>query len=269
MESSVHRWTAAAAGGALALLLPVPAAAQQEGAGVLRTAMDRYESRLEGVETVSIVQETRLPMGGRTTSETRLVKRSVDGRAVLVPEGEGRGRRSPPTGVYAALPELTDRARLRGRTTVEGREALAVHLADLQGVDLVTRGLSAGGARNFEADSATLFFDSREYLLRGADVHGRMTVAGRDREVTVRARFRDFRETDGFVHPHVTEARVELGEAAERMRAMLRRMEQAADDSARAAMMGRAAAAMAGGEMKAVVRVRRVRVNPPGPSGGD
>lgn len=262
------RWgAAAAAAGALAILLPGTAVAQ-DGAEVLRTAMDRYESRLEGIETVTIVQETQMPMGAPTTSESRLVKRTVDGRPVLVPEGDSASNRLPMTQFYASLDEVTERATLRGRSTVDGAEAHVVHLSGLQDVDLGAESMSGDRERNFEADSATVYVGTGRYLVLRAEMHGRMSMAGSERSVSVRADFRDYRESDGFVYPYVTETRIQVEGLGAQMQAMMEKMQQAVRDSAQKAMMQRAAAAMSDDGMQLVTRVREVRVNEASRSGG-
>lgn len=269
METT-QRWrTVAAVAGALALsLLPRPAAGQ-DGAEVLRTALDRYEDRLEGVRTVTIVQETEMPMGTRTTTEERLVKRTSAGRSTLVPENDSAAAGEVPlAAAYARFDEFAGHASLRGRSTVDGRDAYVVHLGDLQDVDLGPGSVS-GGDGGFEADSATLYIGSDRYLLRRAEIHGRTSMSGRERPVSVRASLRDFREVEGFVYPYVTEAHVRVEGLGRQMRAMMKQMQQAVEDSAQRAMMRQAAAAMSDDGMRVVTRVQEVRVNEGAPPEGD
>lgn len=269
MRHRVRRWAAGAAGAALLLLGPAAARAQSDGADVLRTALERYESRLEGVQNVTIVQRTRLPMGGSQRVETRLEKRSVDGRSLLIPEGQGAGGSSAVTGIYANLPELLDRATLRGRSTVDGEDVYVVDVTGLQDLDFGQGALSSGGGGSFVADSAALFLDSERYLLRRADMHGRMSTGTGQREVSVRAHFRDFRSRGGYVHPFRMEAAVRMEGMGEQMKAMMKKMQEAGEDSAQRAMMEQAVGSMMGSEMKVSTTVEEVRVSGPGsPDGG-
>lgn len=262
------RWTTA---GAVAVgLLPCLAGtvtAQEDGGDVLRTAMERYEARLGGVDTVTIVQRTQLPMGGEQRVETRLVKELVDGRSLLVPDGSGGG--SAVAGIYGSLPELTERAVLRGQSTVDGHDVFVVDVTGLQDLDFGQGALSTGQGGSFEADSATLYLDSERYLLRRADMHGRMETGMGERAVSVRAQFRDFREIDGYVHPYRMRAAVRMEGMGEQMSAMMEKMRQGGADSAQKAMMEEAMSAMMGGEMTVTTTVQEVRVGGGGAPDGD
>lgn len=267
MGLGARRWATAATGAALLLLGPAAAGAQSDGAGVLRTALERYGARLEGVQSVTIVQRTRLPMGGSQRGETRLEKRTVDGRPFLLPAGQESDGGSAVTGMYANLPELADRAALRGRSTVDGHDVYVVDVTGLQDLELGQGALSSGQGGSFVADSATLYLDSERYLLRRADMHGRMSTGMGQQTVSVRAHFRDFRNRGGYVHPFRMEAAVRMEGMGEKMRAMMEKMQQAGGDSAQRAMMQEAMGAMMGGDMKVSTTVEEVRVT--GPGGAD
>lgn len=272
MGYGARRWASAAVGAVLLLLGPAAAQAQSDGAGVLRTALERYQSRLEGVQGVTIVQRTRLPMGGAQRVETRLEKRMVDGRPLLLPEGEtgGEGAESgnAVTGIYANLPQLVDQAALRGRSTVDGQDVYVVDVTGLQEMDLGQGALSSGRGGSFVADSATLYLDSERYLLRRADMHGRMSTGMGQQTVSVRAHFRDFRNRGGYVHPFRMEAAVRIEGMGEKMGAMMEKMQEAGADSAQRAKLEQAAGAMMGGEMKVGATVEEVRVTGTGGTDG-
>lgn len=262
--SGTTRWTTVlAAAGAVALVLPAPAVGQ-DGGEVLRTALERYESRLQGVRTVTVEHETETPMSGPTRSEVRLVKRTRDGRPVLVPEGDSATGNMPVSRFYASLPRLVEHATLRGRSTIDGHQVFVVHLAGLQDVDLGV-GSTPSGDGSFEADSATLYVDTERYLFRRAEAHGRTSIAGAERALSVRAHMSDFREVDGFVYPYRTVARVNVEGLGGQMAAMLEKMRQSVRDSAQRAMLEQAAAAMSKEGMRIVTRVRELRINAEGP----
>lgn len=266
---TIERWRAAGAAAAgLALLLLPRAAAAQDGPGVLRTALDRYESRLEGVETVTIVRETEMPVGGPATSEDRLVRRTVDGRTTLVPADDSVASDAPVASVYARFDELAEHANLRGRSTVDGHDVYVVHLARLEKVDL-GGSLSSGGGDGFTADSATAYVDSDRYLVRRAEMHGRMSMGGTQRPVSVDVSMRDFRDVDGFVYPYVTEARVRVEGIGPQMRAMMEKIQESSGDSVQQSLTQQLAAAVSGDGLRVVTRVQEVRVNAAGPGDRD
>lgn len=264
MGYGARSWASAAAGAVLLLLVPAVAPAQSDGGEVLRAALERYQSRLEGVQSVTIVQRTRLPMGGAQRVETRLEKQMVDGRPLLLPGGQESEAGNAVTGIYANLPDLVDRAALRGRSTVDGHDVYVVDVTGLQDMDLGQGALSSGRGGSFVADSAALYLDSERYLLRRADMYGRMSTGMGQQTVSVRAHFRDFRNRGGYVHPFRMEAAVRMEGMGEKMRAMMEKMQQGGADSAQDATMEQAAAAMMGGEMKVSTEVEEVRVVGPG-----
>lgn len=250
----------AVAGVLALLLLPATAAGQDSAGEVLRETLDRYGDRLQGVESVTVVQEAVTPMGTTETSTVRLVTVARDGRTFLVPEGESAPEDVGVTSIYASLEDLMDRSVLRGRSRVDGREVWVVAMPDLQGVDLGEGALSSGPGGTFRTDSATLYLDAARYVVRRADVHGQATMGGADRSVSLRAHFRDFRESDGLLHPYRTEAQVEIEGMGRQMRAMMQQMQQGAD-SAQRAMMEKAMAAMSGDGMTVTTTVKEMRVD--------
>lgn len=257
------RWTAVVAAlGALALLVPLPAPAQESGAEVYSAVMDRAEARLEGVDSVTVVQETTTSMGTSTTQELHLVKETRNGRTILLPKGGESGQQvMPPASILATGDSLMERSRLRGRSRVDGREVYVVAAPDLSGMDFGQGALSGTDARSFEADSATFYVDTESYVLRRADVHGRMNMGGRERAVSLGVHLRDYRETAGYLHPFRSEIQVEIEGLGEQMQAMMEKMQQAGADSARRAMMEQAMGAMLGGGVTVTSTVTELRVN--------
>lgn len=262
--------TLTAVAGTLALLLPAAAVGQQDAGEVLRESLDRYEERLEGVESVTVVQEVVTPMGTSGTSTLRLAAVTRDGRTFLVPEGESGPEDVGVASIYASLEDLMDRSVLRGRSRVDGREVWVVAMTDLQGLDLGEGALSTGPGGAFRTDSATLYLDAAQYVVRRADVHGEATMGGADRSVSLRAHFRDYRESDGLLHPYRTEAEVEIEGMGAQMQAMMKKMQkmQQGADSAQRAMMEKAMGAMMGDGMTVTTTVKELRVDRGDGSGG-
>lgn len=256
------RWSgAAAAAGVMALLLPLTAAGQGSGGEVLRAAMDHYEARLEGVDSVTIVQQATTPMGVAGSQETRLVKVTKDGHSVLVPKGENAPEDVGVSTIYSILGSLVDRAVLRGRSEVDGHEVYVVAVTDLRGEDLGQGALGGSGRGTFEPDSAVFYLDTGDYLMRRADTNGSMTMGGSERSVSVRADFRDFRETAGYLHPYRVEVQLDIEGMGKQMKALMQKMQQGDADSAQRAMMKQAMAAMMAGGMTVTTTVEELRVN--------
>lgn len=259
-----RRIAAASLAIAAALVLPLRAAGQASGGEVLRTALDRHEARLEGVETVTIVQETTTPIGTSTRQEVRLVKATRDGHTLLLPKGENAAADvMPMSRIVASFDSVSDRAVLRGRSEVDGHEVYVVAVPGLRGVDFGQESLPGRAGRSFRADSATFYVDADRYVLRRAEVYGRTSMGGSERSVHVDAHLSDYRETEGYLHPYRAEIRIDVRGMEKQMRAMMQKMQQAGADSARQAMMERAMGALMGGEMKVTVRVEELRVNEP------
>lgn len=264
-------WSTAAAVAMLMapLLLAAPAAGQESAEEIFRTAIERQEARLEGVDSVTIVQELTLPMGMTRQQEVHLAKTTRDGRTLLAPAGEQAGSHMmPPASILATMDSAMAASVLRGRSEVDGNEVYVVAVPELPAVEFGQDALSGGGARSFEGDSATLYVDAEEYVLRRARVHGQMTMGGSDRAVELGVHLSDYRETDGYLHPFRSEIQVDIEGLEEQMQAMMEKMQQGGGDSARGAMMKQAMTAMMAGGMRVVSTVKEVRVNGSSSSGG-
>lgn len=262
--------TAATVAGLMApLLLAAPAAGQESAEEVFRTAIERHEARLEGVDSVVIVQEVTLPMGMTREQELHLAKTTRDGRTLLVPTGENAGSHMmPPASMMATMDSAMAASVLRGRSEVDGHEVYVVSVSELPALEFGQGALSGGRARSFEGDSATFYVDVEEYVLRRARVHGTMAMGGSDRAVEVGVHLSDYRETDGYLHPFRSELQLDIEGLEKQMQAMMEKMQQGGGDSAQRAMMKGAMSAMMAGGMRVVSTVKEIRVNGSSPSGG-
>ena len=265
-----NRWAVIAVTlGALALLLPLPAAAQESGAEIVRTIMDRSEARLEGVDSVTVVQETTTPLGTTRRQELRLVKGTRGGRTMLVPEaGQSAAQVMPPASLFAKGDSLRDRSVLRGRSEVDGHGVYVVAIPDLAGLDFGQGALSGASGRSVEADSAIAHVDAESYVPRRIETYGRIDMGGRERAFDAIIRLGDYREVRGYLHPFRTEIQVNVEGMGEQMQALMQKMQESGTDSARRAMMEQAMAAMMGGGISITSTVTELRVNGRGPSGG-
>lgn len=264
------RWmAAAAAAGALALLLPPAAVGQESGQEVFRAAMDRYEARLEGIDSVTVVQEITTPMGMTRRQEFRVEKTSRNGRPLLVPAGDdAAAHMMPAASMLSTMDSAMAGSVLRGRSEVDGQDVYVVAVPDMPSIDFGRGALSGARARSFQADSATFYVDTDEYVLRRAEVHGQMSMGGGRRSVRVDVHLSDYRETQGYLHPFRSEIRVDIEGMARQMKAMMQKMQQGRADSARRAMMEEAVSAMMGDGMTVTAVVKEIRVNGAGTSGG-
>lgn len=264
------RWSTAAAAVVLAaLVLTTPAAGQESAEEIFRTAIERNEARLEGVDSVTVVQEITMPMGMTRQQELRLEKTTRDGRTLLVPRGENAGSQlMPAASMMATMDSAMAASALRGRSKVDGHEVYVVAVPDLPAIDLGQGALSGRSAQSFRGDSATFYVDADQYVLRRARVHGRMTMGGTERAVQVGVHLSDYRETEGYLHPFRSEVQLDIEGMEKQMQALMQKMQQGGSDSARRAMMEQAMAAMMGGGMTVVSTVKEVRVNGSRSSGG-
>lgn len=265
-------WSAAAAAGVLALSLPAAAVGQESGQQVFRTAMDRYEARLEGIDSVTVVQEVTMPMGMTRRQEFRVEKTTRDGRPLLVPADEDAGAHMmPAASMLSTLDSAMAGSVLRGRSEVDGHEVYVIAVPDLPSIDFGQgRGpLPGAQARSFRADSATFYVDTEEYLLRRGEVHGQMVMGGGQRSVQVDVHLSDYRETQGYLHPYRSVIRIDIEGMARQMQAMMQKMQEGGADSAQRAMVEQAVAAMMGNGMTVTAVVKEIRVNGGGsPDGG-
>lgn len=265
-----NRWAVFAATlGAFALLLPLPAAAQESGAEIVRTMMDRSEARLEGVDSVTVVQETTTPLGTTRRQELRLVKDTRAGRTMLVPVGgQPAAQVMPPASLFAKGDSMRDRSVLRGRSEVDGHAVYVLAIPDLAGLDFGQGALSGASGRSVEADSAIAHVDVESYVPRRIETYGRIEMGGRERAFDAIIRLGDYREVRGYLHPFRTDIQVNVEGMGEQMQSLMQKMQESGTDSARRAMMEQAMAAMMGGGMTVVSTVKEVRVNGSRSSGG-
>lgn len=265
------RWStaAAAAAGALAMLLPTAALGQESGQEVFRAAMDRYEARLEGVDSVTVVQEVTTPMGMTRRQEFRVEKTTRNGRPLLVPTGDdAAAHMMPAASMLSTMDSAMAGSVLRGRSEVDGHQVYVVAVPDLPAIDLGQGALSGTGARSFRPDSATFYVDTEEYVLRRGQIYGEMSMGGAPRSVQLEVHLSDYRETQGYLHPYRSEIRVDIEGMARQMQAMMQKMQEGGADSAQRAMMEQAVSAMMGQGMTVTAVVEEIRVNGAGPSGG-
>lgn len=264
------------------LFLAMPASVvAQSGEDVLRTAMERHEERMAGIENYTLVQEV---MGFEST--TYFVREEVEGHTVFVPEshmGSEAGQRAPGN-PYGDFTELAQKATHEGTESVDGESCHVVVVTDLEGTNFFQapeQGQAGGG--DFEPEKVTFFVGTDDYLMRKMVVEGTATMQGSPREATFTAHFSDFRDVEGMVHPFKTQVSTKgLGadmseEEMEQMRESLQeartQMENMPESQKKMMeqMMGgqleRMEKMLASGAMDFTVEVKEIRVNQGPPSG--
>lgn len=252
----------------------------QSGEEILRTALDRYQERMEGVDNYTVVQEV---MGFE--SVTYFERTEVDGRPVFVPRSESgdEAAQSTPQNPYSEFYALAERAEREGTEVVNGEEAHVLTVTNFEGVELWSPG-GGGQVGEFTPERATFYIDAEDYLIRRMRMVGTTSMQGQEREVSFTADFQDYREVDGFVHPFVLdvtveglggemspEEREELERSLEEMRAQLEEMPAQQREMVERMMSGQLEqmeSMLAQGNMELSVQVTEVRVNEGPPQDG-
>lgn len=267
----------AATAAALLLAATSPALSAQTAADVLRTALERYERRTEGVKSYAVTQNA---MGYRTT--TYFEKVEIEGHPVfrIVPgPGESAAADSSLRNPYALFPRILDRAVLRGRATVAGTEAWVVAVEDFEGLDVQAPGVSRREGR-FEPRTGEFFIGTDGHLLRKIQLEGVLHRGGRSAPVALTAGLGDYRSVEGMHHPFRVDVRLEgladLFSPAEqrRLEGLQRRMQQMSeqDREAMRKMLGPQLRQMQQiletGALEFTATVERLEVNPERPPGG-
>lgn len=262
------------------LVLPVPAAAQSAGE-IVREALQRYEQRMEGVQSYTVVQEV---MGFE--SSTRFERQEMDGRTVFVVAGtEGsQAAEGAPQNYHAMLDELAERASVEGTETVDGEDCHVLVVTDFSG-GAFSQFAPPASSGEWTPERLRLWLDRDELVPRKMVFEGeRKAQDGEPTPVSMSAFMRDYREVDGVVHPFTMEVRTKgmaagmSPEERQEMEASMRQLEeQMADMSPQQRqmmekMMGgrleKMEEMLSSGAMDFTVKVKEIRVNEAASSGG-
>lgn len=239
---------------------------------IMDTALREYQQQTEDIQAYTVTQEV---MGASITH--RFVKREVEGHEVFVPAEDTVGGRIPRGwgNPYQMFPALGQRASLEGTTPIDDHPSWTLKVKDFSGLDL--QSMTPEGARGeFEPDSITLYVDQERHLLRGLNMEGKIAAGDSSRPISVAARFRDYREVEGMMHPYVMDVSVEGMDAAlspterEAARQQLEKLEQQMDqmsDQQREMMQGmmgpqlnKLREMVESGTMETTIRVTNVEV---------
>lgn len=264
-------------------VLAVPAAVHAQSAqDIMTRAIESYETRLSGVENVTIDVEV---MG--MTVETYLVKEMVDGRPVLQPVStDVEGMPSDTAEVetddmwaesWRMFDDTQDRWTLEGQGSVDGRATWRLRMTDFEGLDLSPE--MPGQEGEFDADLMVMELDQERLVPLRMELEGTVRQGGEANPVAMQMQFEDYREVDGYLHPFLSIMDVDMAmgpegqdaqEALEELRNQLADMPEAQREMMEQ-MMGeqiRMLESMVGEEgLRMELRVVDLRVNagPPSP----
>lgn len=202
--------------------------AEDSAEEILKTAMERYENRMKGIENYTVVQSMS---GMKTTSYFERVE-TDDGRThfrhvtsagsmgmtagdemggyMKQGGGETAGEMVDP---YMMFDQIAARAELEGTEKVDGREAYLISVDDLSGMDfgamtgMAEAGEGSGGG--FQPKSMTIWLDKDRYVTLRTVMEGTVEMEGEATDVTFDIKTGDYRDTDGLLHPFHTEIAME------------------------------------------------------------
>jgi hypothetical protein len=205
---------------------PAQAQAKTTAQEILKTAAQRYETRMKGVRDYTVIQSTA---GVKTTQRFERVG-AEDGPPVFrqvasLRPSEAEGGIAGPGGqkgggaaenmvdMYTLLNELAPRAVLDGTEKIDGRDAYVVSVDDLSGIDLagMTGTAQQGGAYEgaFQPRTLRLWLDTQRYVTLRTLLTGIAEVDGKTTEVTFDIRPSDYRDIDGVLYPFKTDITIE------------------------------------------------------------
>lgn len=192
-----------------ALAVPAGPGAAQSGQEIMERAAEAHEKRMEGIDEYTVTQQVDV-MAAPVTR--RFVKRTVDGRSVFVAASRDAEQPDTPAGwgnPYRLIPQVAGRAVLDGRASLDGGgEAWRISVDDFEGLDV--SGMTPAGARgDFRPARATFLLDTESLAIRRVVMRGTMESEAGSGPVKIEARFDDYREIGGMLHPFRTEVSVE------------------------------------------------------------
>lgn len=235
------RWSVAAVHLPVLVLAAAPLDGQDTDAvEVVQAALEHHRERAEGI--AKLVQEVRFQGTGDRSVTLELVRDTVAGVPVFVPEGRSGAAAAESTssdrlseGPVAFLARFGGRMARVGTDTVDGRRTHVLALTDFAGttVDSVVP-LAGGLIEDFTPEELRLHLDADSYVPRRMAFEGTMVQRGTERPFRYDVRFRDYRTVDGWLHPFLQEGATETGFSdAERleMERMIERMRSGLEDA--------------------------------------
>jgi len=274
---------------ALTLILAVGSAAQS-AADILNRTLETYEHRMEGIDNYTLVQEVmgmesvmyfeKEVAGGR--SVVHLKHMTVAGRSMNTTGDAEKGWDQ----FYAMVPEFASHSHYLGRDEVQGFPVHVVEVRDLHELDFID--VPQPDDAEFRWDTAKLFIDSDQWVVRRAEIAGQVTTNGQSHDVTSVTDLKDYRDVHGMLHPFLVTVQMQglgaamgvydadMAEARKQLDEMKKQMDQMpeAQRAMMEQMLRQQTAAMeqmlgggGGNGMTVEMRVKRLDVNTGPPSG--
>ncbi len=273
---------------AVLLLTAVPAAGRaQSAADIFKTAMDRYTSRMKGIDNYTVVQDM---MGVETTTYHTRVEgssppqfdtRVLVGGQDLTGMGPQQKQEARDPDMYELYPEFAKRASLHGSESIDGHATWVIDIDDLSGISVWKP--ASGDQQSFSPKKMTIYLDKDRYVPRRMRIEGEMPMNGKVSEVYMVMNMDDYRDVQGLVYPFrmtmdmqgmenamSPEERAQAQQSLEQMQQQMKDMPEAQRKMMEKMMgpqMERLQKMLAGGGMQMEVQVKDVKVNTPPPSG--
>jgi len=275
---------------ALTLVLAVGSAAQS-ASDILNRTLEAYEHRMEGIDNYTLVQDVmgmesvmyfeKEVAGGRPV--VHLKHMTVAGRSMNTTDDTEKGWDQ----FYAMVPEFVSHAHYLGRDEVQGFPVHVVEVRDLHELDFID--VPQPEDVDFRWDTAKLFIDSDQWVVRRAEIAGQVTTNGQTHDVTSVTDLKDYRDVHGLLHPFLVTVQMQglgaamgmsdadMAEARKQLDEMKKQMAQMpeAQRAMMEQMLRQQTAAMeqmlgggGGNGMTVEMRVKRLDVNT-GPPGGN
>lgn len=265
-------------------LLPGKVLAQRTGAEVFQRAVDAFETRMEGIQSYTVVQDFagfRSEVRWERSASAAGVRFVPSNSSTVVPPGDlgGTGIGHLGTSVwndpFAHFLAWGEGATLVGRDVVEGRGVWLVRVENFGNAEMgLTPGTFAEG--HFRPERGTFAIDAEDWVLRRVQAEGILDYNGAARVVQVDANLRDYRTVDGVLHPFIIELRMHglapgqsplnQGPATDELTALLEQLEDlpARQRESLARLLGVQVdrlEELARGEITMVLRTLEVRAN--------
>lgn len=169
-------------------------ASAQSAQDVIKTAMERYERAVAGIDNYTLVQNA---MGIEMTNYFE--KTEVDGYPVFLP-AEASEADTEHSDVLRNLHQYAERMKLDGEEMVGERRCYVLSLEDFSGMDI---GMDAEQG-DFQPRRGTFYIDTDEYLMRRMRMEGDLAMNGQIHQTTMIAELQDWRTVEGMPHPFKT-----------------------------------------------------------------
>jgi hypothetical protein len=250
----------------MTLLQPVSAVAQ-DAEEIIKTAIERYEQRMAGIDNYTLVQEV---MGFETTSYFE--KQTVDGRTVYrMVDAYTDDSQDNMGEMYNGFLEVAERAKYSGNEDVEGHDTYVLAVDDFSGLAVY------GEDDDFKPKKGLFYLDTGEYVIRRIKMEGMVERDGQTQPATADMYFEDYRSVEGVLHPFLIQMNIsgvtsgmseeELEEARKDLEELRKQMDEMSESQRKMmeSMMGpqieKLEEMLNSGNIEMSIAVKELRVN--------